>query len=136
MSDEPKENGPASGPPPGAPVSAPAGDRPARPPARDSRDGRDTRGRDGRDSRDSRDGRDRRPKRRFGGRGRRKVCRFCADKTLPLDYKWSEVLEDFISERGRIVPSRTSGTCAKHQRRLKIAIKQARSVALLRYSRS
>ncbi|MEE8311889.1 MAG: 30S ribosomal protein S18 [Candidatus Binatia bacterium] len=97
---------------------------------REGRDGRDNRGRDSRDSRD------RRPKRRFGGRGRRKVCRFCADKTLQLDYKWSDVLEDFISERGRIVPSRTSGTCAKHQRRLKIAIKQARSVALLRYSRS
>jgi small subunit ribosomal protein S18 len=68
--------------------------------------------------------------------GRRKVCRFCADKTLTLDYKWAELLEDFVSERGRIVPSRTTGTCAKHQRRLKLAIKQARNVALLPYSRS
>ncbi len=83
----------------------------------------------------SRDG-DGRPKRRFRGRGRRKVCRFCADKTLTLDYKWAELLEDFVSERGRIVPSRTTGTCAKHQRRLKLAIKQARNVALLPYSRS
>ncbi|RMF20549.1 MAG: 30S ribosomal protein S18 [Deltaproteobacteria bacterium] len=75
-----------------------------------------------------------RPRRRFR-RGRRKVCRFCADKTLPLDYKWAHVLEDFISERGRIVPARTTGTCAKHQRRLKLAIKRARNAALLPYTR-
>ena len=96
------------------------------------------RGRDGGGGRPGgggRDGRDGRPKRRFRGRGRRKVCRFCADKTLVLDYKWSETLEDFVSERGRIVPSRTSGTCAKHQRRLTLAIKQARNVALLPYLR-
>jgi small subunit ribosomal protein S18 len=74
--------------------------------------------------------------RRFRGRGRRKVCRFCADKTVPLDYKWTEVLEEFISERGRFVPSRTTGTCAKHQRRLKVAVKRARNAALLAYSRS
>jgi small subunit ribosomal protein S18 len=54
---------------------------------------------------------------------------------LHIDYKWSEILEDFISERGRIVPSRTTGTCAKHQRRLKSSIKQARNVALLPYTR-
>lgn len=72
---------------------------------------------------------------RFRGRGRRKVCRFCADKAVPLDYKWTEVLEEFISERGRFVPSRTTGTCAKHQRRLKVAVKRARNAALLPYSR-
>ena len=72
---------------------------------------------------------------RFRGRGRRKVCRFCADKTVPLDYKWTEVLEEFISERGRFVPSRTTGTCAKHQRRLKVAVKRARNAALLPYLR-
>ncbi|MFP6625784.1 MAG: 30S ribosomal protein S18 [Deltaproteobacteria bacterium] len=75
-----------------------------------------------------------RPRRRFGGRSRRKVCRFCANKTLKLDYKWADVLRDFVSERGRIVPSRTTGTCAKHQRKLKIAIKRARNVALLAYT--
>jgi len=74
-------------------------------------------------------------RRRFRGRGRRKVCRFCADKTVPLDYKWIEVLDEFLSERGRFVPSRTTGTCAKHQRRLKIAVKRARNAALLPYSR-
>jgi len=83
---------------------------------------------------DSRGPRPPRPKRRRG-RGRRKVCRFCADKILSLDYKWSYVLEDFVSERGRIVPSRTTGTCAKHQRRLKVAIKRARNAALLAYAR-
>jgi len=74
-------------------------------------------------------------KRRFR-RGRRKVCRFCADKTLRIDYKWWEVLQDFVSERGKIVPSRTSGTCARHQRHVKMAIKQARNVALISYSRA
>ena len=99
----------------------------------------DKRGGDGRDNRsgDSRggDGRERRPRGRFGrSRGRRRVCRFCAEKSLPLDYKWSEVLETFVSERGRIVPSRTTGTCAKHQRSLTVAIKRARNAALLPYS--
>jgi small subunit ribosomal protein S18 len=79
--------------------------------------------------------RERRPRGRFGrSRGRRRVCRFCAEKSLPLDYKWTEVLETFVSERGRIVPSRTTGTCAKHQRRLTVAIKRARNAALLPYS--
>jgi small subunit ribosomal protein S18 len=95
--------------------------------------GRDREGRDNREGRG--DGRDARGRRRFRGRGRRKVCRFCADKALRIDYKWWDILEDFVSERGRIVPSRTTGTCAKHQRRLQSAIKQARNVALLPYSR-
>ena len=74
-------------------------------------------------------------RRRFRGRGRRKVCRFCADKTVQLDYKFVEVLDEFLSERGRFVPSRTTGTCARHQRRLKVAVKRARNAALLPYSR-
>jgi small subunit ribosomal protein S18 len=86
------------------------------------------------DREDSRGPRPPRPKRRRG-RGRRKVCRFCADKTLSLDYKWSYVLDDLVSERGRIIPSRTTGTCAKHQRRLKVAIKRARNAALLAFAR-
>ena len=67
-------------------------------------------------------------------RGRRRVCRFCADKTLVLDYKWSEMLSGFLTERGKMVPSRTTGTCAKHQRRLATAIKRARNAALLSYT--
>lgn len=91
---------------------------------------------DGADDRggESRGARSPRPKRRRG-RGRRKVCRFCADKTVSLDYKWYYILEDLVSERGRIIPSRTTGTCAKHQRRLKVSIKRARNAALLAFAR-
>jgi small subunit ribosomal protein S18 len=73
------------------------------------------------------------PRRRPGG-GRRKVCRFCADKTLRVDYKDVRTLQTFITEGGKIVPSRTSGNCAKHQRQLAIAIKRARIIALLPFS--
>jgi small subunit ribosomal protein S18 len=73
-----------------------------------------------------------------GGRrrpgGRRKVCRFCADKSLSVDYKDVRTLQSFITEGGKIVPSRTSGNCAKHQRQLAVAIKRARVIALLPFS--
>jgi small subunit ribosomal protein S18 len=74
-----------------------------------------------------------RPGRRRPG-GRRKVCRFCADKTLTVDYKDVRTLQSFITEGGKIVPSRTSGNCAKHQRQLSVAIKRARVIALLPFS--
>ena len=70
------------------------------------------------------------PRKRFG---RRKVCRFCADKTAVINYKNVEILRTFISERGKIVPRRISGTCSQHQRKLTTAIKQARNIALLPY---
>ena len=66
-------------------------------------------------------------------RRRRKVCIFCADKIDFIDYKDSAKLRKFISERGKILPRRISGTCAKHQRELNTAIKRARQVALLPY---
>ncbi len=72
------------------------------------------------------------PRRR--GMGRRKVCRFCADKTMLIDYKDARTLGNFLSERGKIIPSRITGTCARHQRRLTVAIKQARTMALLPYA--
>ena len=72
------------------------------------------------------------PRRR--GMGRRKVCRFCADKTLLIDYKDSRTLGTFLSERGKIIPARITGTCARHQRRLTVAVKHARTVALLPYT--
>jgi len=78
-------------------------------------------------------GRDRGGARRRGG-GRRKVCRFCADKALAVDYKDVRTLQSFITEGGKIVPSRTSGNCAKHQRQLAVAIKRARVIALLPFS--
>jgi len=62
---------------------------------------------------------------------RRKVCRFCADTSLVIDYKDSKSLRYFITERGKIIPRRISGTCAKHQRALTLAIKRARTIALL-----
>src|SRR5271166_2768031 len=83
-------------------------------------------------------GTDGRPGERGGMRrrpgGRRKVCRFCADKSLKVDYKDVRTLGTFITEGGKIVPSRTSGNCAKHQRQLAVAIKRARVLALLPFS--
>jgi small subunit ribosomal protein S18 len=68
------------------------------------------------------------------GMGRRKVCRFCADKTMLIDYKDSRTLGNFLSERGKIIPSRITGNCAGHQRQLTLAIKRARTVALLPFT--
>jgi len=67
-------------------------------------------------------------------RRRRKTCRFCEDKTLAIDYKDEKLLRKFISDRGKIVPRRISGNCAKHQRRLTIALKRGRHLALLPYT--
>ena len=64
---------------------------------------------------------------------RRKVCRFCADTSLIIDYKDPKSLKYFITERGKIIPRRISGTCAKHQRSLNQAIKRARTIAFLPY---
>ena len=64
---------------------------------------------------------------------RKKVCIFCADKVSYIDYKDAGKLRKFISERGKILPRRMTGTCAKHQREVQIAIKRARNVALLPY---
>ena len=64
-------------------------------------------------------------------RKRRKVCQFCADKCDWSDYKDAAKLHRYISERGKILPRRTTGTCAMHQRELTVAIKRARQIALL-----
>ena len=66
-------------------------------------------------------------------RRRRKVCQFCADKATFIDYKDTAKLRRFLSERSKILPRRTTGTCAMHQRQLTEAIKRARQVALLPY---
>ena len=66
-------------------------------------------------------------------RKRKKICIFCADKVDYIDYKDTAKLRKFISERGKILPRRISGTCSKHQRELNTAIKRARQVALLPY---
>src|SRR5688500_12447897 len=71
-----------------------------------------------------------------GGRlgGRRKVCGFCVDNVVEVDYKDTPRLRRYISERGKIEPRRKLGTCARHQRSLTIAIKRARHVALLPFT--
>ena len=66
-------------------------------------------------------------------RKRKKICIFCADKVDYIDYKDTGKLRKFLSERGKILPRRISGTCAKHQRDVNNAIKRARQVALLPY---
>jgi small subunit ribosomal protein S18 len=66
-------------------------------------------------------------------KSRRKVCGFCVDKLEYIDYKDTVKLRKFLTERGKIMPRRMSGVCAKHQRELAIAIKRARVVALLPY---
>ncbi|MCL2459481.1 MAG: 30S ribosomal protein S18 [Desulfobulbus sp.] len=64
---------------------------------------------------------------------RRRVCRFCTDKEIVIDYKDAKTLKNFVTERGKIVPRRIYGTCAKHQRQLTEAVKRARQLALLPY---
>ena len=66
-------------------------------------------------------------------RKRRKVCQFCVDKATYIDYKDTAKLRRYLSERGKILPRRTTGTCAMHQRELTEAIKRSRQVALLPY---
>jgi small subunit ribosomal protein S18 len=68
------------------------------------------------------------------GFGRRKVCRFCADKALKVDYKDQQALKYFLTERGKIIPRRISGNCAKHQREVATAVKRARMLAILPYT--
>lgn len=71
------------------------------------------------------------PRRKFFHK--RKVCRFCVDSNLKIDYKNPSMLRSFLTERGKIIPRRITGTCAKHQRELTVAIKRARTLALLPY---
>ena len=66
-------------------------------------------------------------------KGRKKVCTFCVEKTEFIDYKDTQKLRRFISERAKILPRRVTGTCAYHQRELTVAIKRARQLALLPY---
>jgi small subunit ribosomal protein S18 len=65
---------------------------------------------------------------------KKKVCRFCVDKSDYIDYKRAEILAQFIQERGKILPRRMTGTCARHQRWLTVAIKRAQNIALLPFA--
>ena len=86
-----------------------------------------SRGRDGRDKK--KDGGQRRPMFR-----RRKLCKFCVDKIDDINYKDVKLLLPFVPERAKILPRRISGTCAKHQRKLRAAIMRARQLALIPYT--
>jgi small subunit ribosomal protein S18 len=70
-------------------------------------------------------------KRRFP---RKKICRFCSDKIVDIDYKDIKRLRNLITERGKIIPRRISGNCAHHQRQLGTAIKRARNIALMPFA--
>ena len=78
--------------------------------------------------------RENRPSRPMNRGKRRKVCQFCAEKCEQIDYKDAVKLRRFISERAKILPRRVTGTCARHQRELTVAIKRARHIALLPFS--
>ncbi len=80
------------------------------------------------------DGDERRGKGGKNGFTRRRVCRFCADKLIVVDYKDPQLLKYFVTDRGKIVPRRISGTCAKHQRKVAVAIKRSRTIALMPFS--
>ena len=67
------------------------------------------------------------------GMRRRKVCQFCADKDKKIDYKDVAKLRKYVSERGKILPRRITGNCAKHQRALTVAIKRARHMSMMPY---
>ncbi len=65
---------------------------------------------------------------------RKKICKFCENKKMEIDYKNPSMLRRFVTEQGKILPSRITGTCARHQRGLVTAIKRARNIALLPYT--
>lgn len=85
------------------------------------------------DNRDNRDNRDAGANGRMRPHKRKKVCQFCVDKATHIDYKDTARLRKFLSERSKILPRRTTGTCAMHQRELTEAVKRARQIALLPY---
>jgi small subunit ribosomal protein S18 len=93
---------------------------------RSSERSHDSRGRDSRDSRG--------PDKRKRFHVRKKVCRFCVDKTPFIDYKDIKTLKFFVTERGKILPRRISGNCARHQREVTVAVQRCRNIALLPFS--
>lgn len=64
---------------------------------------------------------------------RKKFCRFCSDSNIKIDYKNTAILNNFVTERGKIMPRRITGNCASHQRELALAIKRARQIAIMPY---
>lgn len=87
-----------------------------------------------RNDKNSDDKRDYRRKRHYNRGPRRKVCKFCLDKVETIDYKDIATLKRFVTEKGKILPRRQTGVCAKHQRALTTAVKRARNAALMPYA--
>lgn len=73
-------------------------------------------------------------RRERGRRGKKRICNFCVDKMKRIDYKDVPRLKKYVTERGKMLPRRISGNCARHQRMLTLAIKRARNIALLPYT--
>ena len=73
-------------------------------------------------------------RRERGRRGKKRICNFCVDKMKRIDYKDVPKLKKYVTERGKLLPRRISGNCARHQRMLTLAIKRARNIALLPYT--
>ncbi|MFH1537732.1 MAG: 30S ribosomal protein S18 [bacterium] len=71
----------------------------------------------------------------YGPRRTRRVCEFCVEKKLKIDYKNVQLMEKYITDRGKIKPRRMTGACARHQRKITTAVKRAREIALVPYSR-
>lgn len=95
----------------------------------------ETEGREGREGREGEERSGRPPRGEKGGKPffKKKVCRFCTQK-LKIDYKETDVLRRFVTERGKILPRRITGNCAKHQRAVAEAVKRARIIALLPFA--
>jgi small subunit ribosomal protein S18 len=74
-------------------------------------------------------------KKAFYRRRSRKVCEFCVEKELPIDYKNIDLMTKYVTDRGKIKPRRMSGCCAKHQRKLTVQIKRARELAIVPYTK-
>jgi len=126
MTEEIKKEAPAAPVAPAAPAAPAAATTEARPQSPSRPTGAPT------DRRPPSRPQGRRPQGRFVRR--RKFCKFCADKSLTIDYKDPDLLRQFITDRYKILPSRVTGACAKHQRSLTTAIKRARVLALMAYT--
>lgn len=123
---------PAAPPAPAAAPSAPAGGGHSGPPHSHSGPGGPGGRPSGPGGRPGGPGGPRRGKRSFVRK--KKVCRFCVDKSDYIDYKNAQILAPFLQERGKILPRRMTGTCARHQRWLAVAIKRAQNIALLPFA--
>ena len=93
-----------------------------------------TGGTDSRDRKGKPGDKDKKGAARKRGFARRKVCRFCADKKIAIDYKDPQLLKYFITDRGKIIPRRISGNCSAHQRKTSVAVKRARMIALMPFT--